>query len=110
MLCFKTLVVTAFTFTASALAVPANSEHATESGHDVQMCIAEVAKRADYTGASRVVHLVHRSQKNLAERAFRIETTVYKGKDHDVARAYQSNCVTFGAIRMVDFRIRDAET
>lgn len=109
MFCFKNLVLTALTMTASAVASPAEPAVTHDSGRDVQMCIAEVAKHADYDGATRVVHLVHASQKNLAERQFRIDTTVYTG-DEQAARSYRSDCVTFGAIRMVDFRLKPGET
>lgn len=109
MFCFKNLILTALTITASAVASPADSTGTQNSGRDVQMCIAEVAKRVDYAGATRVVHLVYSSQKNLAERQFRIDTTVYAGADDAAAQSYRSNCITLGEIRMVDFRIRDAK-
>ena len=109
MFCFKNLVLTALTMTASAVAVPAETSATHDSGRDVQMCIAEVAKHANYDGATRVVHLVHSSQKNLAERQFRIDTTVYAGDD-SAARSYRSDCVTLGAIRMVDFKLKPGTT
>lgn len=109
MICCKNLFLTALTLTTLTIAQPAESANAPESGKDVQMCIAEVAKRADYTDATRIVHLVHVSQKNLAEKEFRIDTTVYAGGDGAVARSYNSSCITLGKIRMVDFRMHDAK-
>lgn len=93
-----------------ALAVPTVSESATgrdarNKGKEIQICVAEIRKRADYGDATRVVHTVAAEQKNIAEQQFRINTLVYSGSKETAVREYYSLCVTRGPIELVSFRI-----
>ena len=76
--------------------------------HEIGMCVAEVGKQADYSGARRVVHkVVDIEQKNLAEQRIRIETLVYTAVGDAWSREYASNCVTRGALKVVSFDIAE---
>ena len=74
---------------------------------EVRSCIAEIAKRADYEGASRVVHLVKDlRQKNLVEVELRIITSVYFEGTADETRQYETSCVVAQLGEVVDIRVR----
>lgn len=95
------------------LSIPTASESATDRGarrldREIQICVAEIGKRADYGEAARVVHTVEAEQKNIAEQQFRINTLVYQGTDETAVREYNSLCVTRGPIELVRFRIDGA--
>lgn len=93
-----------------SLAVPAVSEsstdrHAGSKGKEIQICVAEIRKRANYGEATRVVHTVAEERKNIAEQQFRINTLIYSGSKETAVREYYSLCVTRGPIELVSFRI-----
>ncbi len=76
--------------------------------HEIRICMAELGKRADYDGATRVVHTVHAEQKNIAERELRIVTAVYTVDAESAARNYASRCVTRGPVKLVKFELEAA--
>jgi len=73
---------------------------------EAQQCVAEIARRADYSSASRVVHMImDAKQKNLAQQQFRINTLIYAGDGEAAIREYRSTCVTHGVLNIVKFEI-----
>lgn len=86
------LVLLGLSATANAEADSARVDLRTRT--EVQACIDEIAKRADYAGAERVVHTVRElKQKNLVEVELMIVTTVYADQTGSAARAYETSCV-----------------
>lgn len=75
---------------------------------EIRICVSELAKRANYTDASRVVHTVKAEQKNIAEQQFRINTQVFAPGNDGATREYNSVCVTRGPVQLITFRIEDA--
>ena len=72
----------------------------------IQSCVSEIGKHADYADASRVIHWVATlDQRNLVEMEIRIETAVYLGSDRSASRSYASSCVTDIMGDIVRFRI-----
>lgn len=100
---------------ALATAVMASTAAAHDSGVkgmdvEIGMCVAEVGKRADYTGARRVVHRVlDIEEKNIAEQRISIDTLVFTAGGESVTREYASRCVTRGAFKVVSFEIEETE-
>lgn len=104
----STLVLLGLTMTCDALAGDTRSERRTNE--QVRSCIAEIAKHAEYSDASRAIHWVDQiTQKNLAELEIRVETTLYATDSELVSRKYQSRCVVAGIGNLVDFRIDPVE-
>lgn len=92
------------------LAIPTAAKSATSTDtrkpdREIQICVAEIGKRAHYGEATRVVHTVEAEQKNIAEQQFRINTVVYEDNNEIAVREYNSLCVTRGPIELVRFRI-----
>ena len=72
----------------------------------IQACVAEIGRHANYDAASRVVHRVESlKQRNLAELQIGIETTVHLNGD-DTAREYRATCVTDTMGKLVKFRLQ----
>lgn len=81
------------------------------SNKNIETCIAEVNKNADYGRANRVVHWVKDAQQlNLASVRIRIETDVYSQESELAKARYVSTCVTGRTGNLVKFRIKPAET
>jgi len=75
----------------------------------IQACVAEVGRHADYDDASRVVHRVFSlDQRNLVELVIRIETSVFSKADETIVRGYMASCVTDTMADVVRFRINTA--
>ena len=75
-LSFSMLALFGLTMTCDAYADTNRDQRRTIK--QVRSCVAEIAKHANYDGASRAIHWVDRlNQKNLVELEIRIETTVY---------------------------------
>lgn len=89
-----------------------SSRYEKRTNAEVKYCVAEIAKRADYTDATRVVHWVHDlRQRNLVEVEIEITTSVYfDGKNKDPL-AYETSCViaALGDIVDVQFEAASAE-
>jgi trehalose-6-phosphate synthase len=105
-------VITLITIAVPATGVSASALETRRMETEIQACVAEVGKHADYSGAKRVVHMImDAKQKNLAQQQFTIDTAVFTaGTDNDSlpAREYRSTCVTQGALKLVDFEIARA--
>ncbi len=72
----------------------------------IQTCVAEIGKHANYSNASRVIHRVTElDQKNLIELEIRVETFVYGRDDTAAVTAYSASCTTETMGDLVNFRI-----
>ena len=72
----------------------------------IQTCVSEIGRHADYGDASRVVHrIVALKQRNLVELEIKVETSVHLKSDGDIARKYTASCVTGTMGDLVKFRI-----
>jgi len=77
---------------------------------DVQACVAEIGKRADYDSAARATHWIDNlQQKNLAELSIEIETVIYFGADTSSERRYKTSYVMDLSHKIVEFRMRSIE-
>ena len=75
----------------------------------IQACVAEVSRHANYGDASRVVHRVFSlDQRNLVELVIRIETSVFSKIDETIVREYTTSCVTDTMADVVRFHINAA--
>lgn len=87
---------------ATASSVPAKRG----TSEQIQTCVAEIAKHANYDNASRVVHWVAAlDQRSLVEMEIRVETSVYLNSGDGVAREYTASCVTGTMGNLVKFHI-----
>ena len=72
----------------------------------IQACVAEVSRHANYGDASRVLHRVSAlNQRNLVELKIRIETSVFSKTDETIVREYATSCITDTMGDVVKFRI-----
>lgn len=71
----------------------------------IQSCVDEIGRRANYHEASRVVHLIASvEQEGLTGTRIAVETTVHlNGNDED--REYRISCVTDTMGELVGFRL-----
>jgi hypothetical protein len=71
----------------------------------IEACLNEIGRHADYTDAARVVHwIASLEQKNLVELRIVIDTTVVLTATART-RDYRASCVTDSMGGVVDFRI-----
>ncbi len=100
------LAATFLTLTMQTAAESATVENTQIMDREARQCVAEIARRADYSSASRVVHMImDAKQKNLAQQQFRINTLIYAGDGEALIREYRSTCVTHGVLNIVKFEI-----
>lgn len=93
-------------FTCDASASPLHEDHRTSE--QIRACVAEIGEHADYSRASRVVHIVSKlKQRNYEELEIRVDTSVFG--DDDSVDAYAASCVTETRGDLVRFRIRPVE-
>jgi hypothetical protein len=105
---------TAIAMTASLIAVPAFSAPVVASKYEqaaldqeVQSCIAELGRRADYSDANQVRHeIVVTKRKTLGHR-LDIHTSVFSDNDEAI-RAYATRCIAYRNNK--PFRISVSET
>jgi hypothetical protein len=72
----------------------------------IQACVAEVGRHANYGDASRVLHRISSlNQRNLVELKIRIETSVFSKSEEAVVREFTASCVTDPMGDVVKFRI-----
>ena len=72
----------------------------------IQACVAEVGRHANYGDAARVLHRVSSlNQRNLVELKIRIDTSVFSKTDEAVIREYTASCVTDTMGDVVKFHI-----
>ena len=91
----------------SAHAASANDRKRIDLG--VQACVAEIAKRADYRDASRVLHVVVLAKRdNRVELKMSVETMVYSGQGDLVLGQYSTSCVTGALGKLVKFELHQA--
>lgn len=74
---------------------------------DIDMCVAEVRERADFTGASRVRYDVVATQRRHVGFAIEIRTTVYAPNAGAVLREYETVCVATGGREPSRFRMTE---
>jgi hypothetical protein len=102
-----TLAVFGLTVASVANAASSRDEH--RADEQIQACVAEVGKHADYRNASRELRRVATlNQKNLIELEIRIETSVFSVTDDMLVREYAVSCVTDTMGDVVKFRINTA--
>ncbi len=93
-------------FSATSDAEVGSSRDQLRTHADVQSCIAEIAKRADYDGAARVVHRVTElRQRNLVEVEVKIATSIYSGEAGGETRVYETDCVIGQLGKVVEIRV-----
>lgn len=63
---------------------------------DIDMCVAAVRDRADYSGAGEVRHEVVSTKRRTVGYSIGIETTVREAAGGSVLREYRSVCVATG--------------
>ena len=77
---------------------------------EAESCVAEIAKRADYDGATHVVHTVTElKQKNLVEVELKIDTSIYQDEVSGVTRGYETSCVVAQLGKVVEVRMESVE-
>lgn len=87
------LVLAGFAITGSARATGFYTD---APSRDIEMCVAEVRQRADFTGASRVRYDIVSTRRRHVGFEIEIETTVYAPTDGAVLREYETLCVATG--------------
>ena len=98
------LAMLGLTLTGTARADTVMGERVTNL--QIDACVSQINRHADYTQAHRVVHLVDRlSQKNLVELEVGINTSVYVGDDEAATRIYTTRCTTDTLGGVVSFRV-----
>lgn len=110
MISFKSILLVTAASTFASAPVPAHEITGAniKMDREIEMCVAEVGKRANYDDARRVLHRVMSvNQKNLAEQEIRIDTLVYATDSQVTSRQYASTCVTRGPLKVVKFRIAE---
>jgi len=102
------LIVLGFAVASDAHAGSKQLRHTTDK--QIQTCVAEIGRHADYDDASRVVHwVVSLQQKNLVELTIKIETAVYGQAGEEIARGYTASCVTGTMGDLVKFRFNEGD-
>jgi hypothetical protein len=81
------------------------------TSEQIQTCVSEIGRHADYDNAVRVVHWVAAmEQRNLEGLEMKVETSVYLRSDGDVIREYRASCVTGTMGKIVKFRIEAVQS
>jgi|GEM_PF-1941533 len=76
---------------------------------DIDMCVAAVRERADYTGAGEVRHAVVSTKRRTVGYSIGIETTVREAAGGSVLREYRSVCVATGGRSPSRFEITQTD-
>jgi len=98
-----------FGLTAAADVNAAFGREKDSADEQIQACVAEVSRHANYGDASRVIHRVFSlDQRNLVELVIRIETSVFSKTDETILREYTASCVTDTMADVVRFHINAA--
>ena len=108
----RSMMAISFTATAVLSLIPVMDASADSSRGQklaaikVQACLEEAAQHFDYSDAIRVVHWVESiNQRNLIEAELQIRTDVYSKADNDVAREYETTCVTDTLGKVIRIRV-----
>ena len=72
----------------------------------VDICVAEVANNADYSGAYGVQHKVASKPRSVSGYSVSIRTIVYGDDDENVVREYASHCAINRLEQIRSFKIR----
>ncbi len=76
---------------------------------DIDMCVAEIRERADFSDAARVRHDIVATTRRAVGFEIEIETTVYAPTRGAVLREYESVCVATGGRSPSRFRINEKQ-
>ncbi len=95
--------ITLVTFAGAAGAADKKEAYAEE----VQSCVAEVGRNANYDDATRVRHTVRIVRETRLRYVFTISTSVFTDSDITAAREYTAYCVARGAGAPLKFRIEN---
>lgn len=99
-------VLACLSLAATCSAAATESSGASRTKLQIDACVAEISRRADYSGASRVVHFIEKlAQKNLAELEITAVTSVYTGDRGRPVREYTAVCITGTDGEIVSFRL-----
>jgi hypothetical protein len=74
---------------------------------DVDACVAEISRQADYDEAARVRHEFTSATERSVGYVFEINTKVYATGSGAVVREYESVCVATGGRKPSKFRIAE---
>lgn len=73
----------------------------------VKSCTGEINDKADYSGATRVRHMVVLTKKYGGRYVFTIGTEIFTDSDEVAAREYASHCIAAGEDKLIRFKIND---
>lgn len=98
-------VIGLFTF-----ASPVFAEDSTPAGirDEVNSCVAEVRKHADYSDAVRVRHEIVAVERRTVGYTLNIDTSVFAAADQAAIREYAATCVVNGNHKPLKFTISEA--
>lgn len=77
---------------------------------EIQSCLAEVGRHADYEGATRVRHEVTVSPRRSLGHRFDIHTSIYSETGDGVIRAYTTRCLAYRDNSPARFRISETDS
>lgn len=75
----------------------------------VDLCVAQIADRADYGGAIRVRHEIESKERRSIGHELRIDTRVYGDIEDEVIREYATICAVGNSQQPLTFRIKEVE-
>lgn len=102
------LLVTLLGLTLTCDATAATTHGKARMIKQIQSCVDEIGRRANYDEASRVVHLIESvEQEGLTGTRIGVETTVHIKGDHE-EREYRISCVTDTMGKLVGFRLLES--
>lgn len=76
----------------------------------VDMCVAKIADRANYSDATRVRHEIESRQRRSIGHVLRIDTRVYGQAEDEVIREYATKCVVTNSESPYKFTIEEIDT
>ena len=105
----NTIIASALAFTGLLTATTASAQgfYSVAPDYQIQQCVAEIGKHADYSGGARVEHDVLSERRRSVGYKLTIGTTIYSDNGSDVIREYATTCVAAPSEKPVVFRIRE---
>ncbi len=97
-------VLSLIPFAGTASAADAAAKYVSE----VQACVTEIGRHANYDDARRVRHTVVVLKQSRARFVFAIDTSVFTDSEESAARQYTTRCITRGDGTPLKFEIQSA--
>ena len=76
----------------------------------IDLCVTQIADRANYDGATRVRHEVESQERRTIGHELRIDTRVFGDIEDEVIREYATICAVGHSQRPLSFRIKEVDT